>query len=263
MIAAALLLAASAQGALVTAPKYGARAVQPRMYAAFAKEPVAALGPDGQPSFVQTEMRGAAMALHTKDQSREGKQPAQKPVNAWDPGQADYLQFLVDSHHVYATLEELVTKYDALAQYRNSGLERAGPLEKDIAWFKEQGFAEPPVGAQGTAYAALLRELAAAGNVPYHWQMFTCHFYNFYFAHTAGGRMIGKMMSDKLLDGHKLEFYQWSAGDVDKELLPGLRNKIDEQAATWTLEQKAACLKETANTFRYGGSLLQHISRRG
>ena len=59
MIAAALLLAASAQGALVTAPKYGARAVQPRMYAAFAKEPVAALGPDGQPSFVQTEMRGA------------------------------------------------------------------------------------------------------------------------------------------------------------------------------------------------------------
>ena len=184
-------------------------------------------------------------------------------VNAWEPGQADYLQFLVDSRHVYATLEELVTKYDALAQYRNSGLERAGPLEKDIAWFKEQGFAEPPVGAQGTAYAALLRELACAGNVPYHWQVFTCHFYNFYFAHTAGGRMIGKMMSDKLLDGHKLEFYQWSAGDVDKELLPGLRNKIDEQAATWTPEQKAACLKETANTFRYGGSLLQHISRRG
>ena len=59
MLAAALLLAASAQGALVTAPKYGARAVQPRRYAAFAKEPVAALCPDGQPSFVQTEMRGA------------------------------------------------------------------------------------------------------------------------------------------------------------------------------------------------------------
>lgn len=42
-------------------------------------------------------------------------------MNAWEPGQADYLQFLVDSRHVYATLEELVNKYDALAQYRNSG----------------------------------------------------------------------------------------------------------------------------------------------
>lgn len=52
--------------------------------------------------------------------------------------------------------------------------------------------------------------------MPYHWQVFTCHFYNFYFAHTAGGRMIGKMMSDKLLDGHKLNFYLWPAGNVDK-----------------------------------------------
>jgi len=133
----------------------------------------------------------------------------------------------------------------------------------DIQWFKEQGHTEPAVGQQGTTYAALLRELAAASNVPYHWQIFTCHFYNFYFAHTAGGRMIGKMMSDKLLDGHKLNFYKWPMGNVDKELLPGLRNKIDAEAATWTPEQKAACLKETANTFRYGGSLLQHISRRG
>jgi len=181
-----------AQGALVTPPSCAARATPPRMYAAFAKEPVAAVGPDGMPSFVQTEMRGAAMALHTKDQSKEGKQPAQKPVNAWEPGQADYLQFLVDSRHVYSTLEELVDKYDALAQYRNSGLERAEALEMDIQWFKEQGHTEPAVGQQGTTYAALLRELAAASNVPYHWQIFTCHFYNFYFAHTAGGRMIGE-----------------------------------------------------------------------
>ena len=33
--------------------------------------------------------------------------------------------------------------------------------------------------------------------------------------------MIGKMMSDKLLDGRTLEFYQWERGDPKEELLPG------------------------------------------
>lgn len=37
---------------------------------------------------------------------------------------------------------------------------------------------------------------------------FVCHFYNHYFAHTAGGRMIGKKMAAMLLDGHELHFYQ-------------------------------------------------------
>lgn len=36
------------------------------------------------------------------------------------------------------------------------------------------------------AYSRLLKELAA--NDP---PAFICHYYNFYFAHTAGGRMIG------------------------------------------------------------------------
>ena len=42
---------------------------------------------------------------------------------------------------------------------------------------------------------------------------FMCHYYNHYFAHTAGGRMIGRRMADKLLDGNTLKFYQWE-GDV-------------------------------------------------
>ena len=38
------------------------------------------------------------MKLHTRDQSpKEGQQPAEKPVNKWEPGRAEYLQFLVDS----------------------------------------------------------------------------------------------------------------------------------------------------------------------
>ena len=53
---------------------------------------------------------------------------------------------------------------------------------------------------------------------------------------------------------------EWSKGSVDKELLPGLRKEIDNLANTWSREQKDKCLAETANSFRYGGALLQHIS---
>ncbi|KAE8676076.1 Detected protein of unknown function [Hibiscus syriacus] len=31
-------------------------------------------------------------------------------------------------------------------------------------------------------------------------QAFICHFYNTYFAHSTGGRMIGKKVAEKLLD---------------------------------------------------------------
>ena len=71
------------------------------------------------PSFVQTEMRGAAMALHTRDQApREGKQPAQRPVQTWQPGRPEYLQFLVDSRHVYLKLEEIVNRTPEFATFR-------------------------------------------------------------------------------------------------------------------------------------------------
>jgi len=213
-------------------------------------------------SFVQTEMRGAAMALHTRKQApREGKaeekKPEQTPVQTWQPGKAEYLQFLVDSRHVYATFDEIVASETTFAPFRNSGLERAEPLERDVAWFVEQGVLEPDVAPQGATYAKFLREMVADGKL----EAFVCHFYNFYFAHTAGGRMIGKRMAGMLLDDLTLEFYKWEKGDVDKELLPALRGEIDAMAETWTREQKDLCLAETADSFKYGGALLQHISR--
>jgi len=214
------------------------------------------------PSFVQTEMRGAAMALHTRQQApREGKaeakKPEQAPVQTWQPGRPEYLQFLVDSRHVYACLEEIVAGEATFASFRDSGLERVEALTRDIAWFAEEGVAEPPVAPQGATYAEMLRGMVAKGEL----EAFTCHFYNFYFAHTAGGRMIGKRMADLMLDGKTLHFYQWEKGDVDKQLLPGLRGKIDALANTWTREQKDACLAQTMNSFRYGGALLQHLSK--
>ena len=42
--------------------------------------------------------------------------------------------------------------------------------------------------------------------------------------------MIGKSMSDKLLGGRTLHFYQWQ-GDVKADLLPRLRGRIDAMAA--------------------------------
>lgn len=266
------------------------------MYAGMAK----AVTPEEANSFVQTEMRGAAMALHTKQQApKEGKAEAKKveqtPVESWQPGKAEYLQFLVDSRHVYSTMDELIAGEPTFASFRESGLERAEPLERDIAWFAdEHGIAAPSVAPQGETYAKMLREMVAAGEK----EAFVCHFCarpplsavppspptsppfspprahphtrpprvslwadNTYFAHTAGGRMIGKRMSDMVLDGHKLHFYQWEGGNVDKELLPGLRKQIDALADTWTREQKDMCLGATADSFKYGGALLQHISR--
>ena len=73
--------------------------------------------------------------------------------------------------------------------------------------------------------------------------------------------MIGKRMSDAVIDGHTLNFYKWDKGNVDKELLPALRKHIDNLAVTWTREQKDLCLAQTADSFKYGGALLQHISR--
>lgn len=206
-------------------------------------------------SFVQTEMRGAAMKLHTRDQSKEGEQKAQKPVNQWEPQKADYLQFLVDSRTVYSTFEGLVAATDVLAPFRATGLERTAALDADIAWFESEGLPTPAVGAAGLEYAATIRALADAKA----WPRLVCHFYNFYFAHTAGGQMIGKMMGAKLLGGRTLEFYQWGGADPKEALLPGLRGKIDEMALTWSREEKDACLAETAASFRGGGSLMGSI----
>ena len=143
---------------------------------------------------------------------KEGKvQVKPQEKEPYVPTQADYLSFLVDSQHVYQALEEIVNDHEALAVFRNTGLERTQGLETDIQFMmKEYDLERPPVGSFGTDYATLLRDMAASSSsgsddfVP----EFMCHFYNYYFAHTAGGRMIGKKMSSLLLNKKTLEFYK-------------------------------------------------------
>lgn len=201
------------------------------------------------------EMRAVAMKLHTRDQAKEGeKEPEGKPLVRWEPTVEGYLRFLVDSKVVYDTLESIVAEaaYPWYAEFSSTGLERSEKLAKDLEWFKEQGHAIPDPSTPGLTYSQCLKELSEKDP-----QAFICHFYNIYFAHTAGGRMIGKKVAEKILDGKVLEFYKWD-GDL-RQLLQNVREKLDEVANDWSREEKNHCLEETEKSFKYSGDILRLI----
>ena len=154
------------------------------------------------------ELRNIAMKLHTREQSpKEGKaeSPA-KPVVPYVPTHADYLQFLVDSNAVYQVLEQIVNTNDKLAVFHNTGIERTQQLERDIEYMcTKYDLQRPNVGNAGSMYVEELQNMVQSDDdIP----EFMCHYYNYYFAHLAGGRMIGKQMSKLLLNGETLEFYK-------------------------------------------------------
>ncbi|KAK6236200.1 hypothetical protein SCA6_011537 [Theobroma cacao] len=229
------------------------------------------------------EMRFVAMKLHTREQAKEGekevKEPEERPVVKWEPSVDGYLKFLVDSKLVYDTLEGIIEKAafpfcsmfsvfhfshdhaDQLsminflgrdAEFRNTGLERSEKLSKDLQWFKEQGYAIPEPSSPGVTYAEYLKELSEKDP-----QAFICHFYNIYFAHSAGGRMIGKKVAEKILDNKELEFYKWD-GDLS-QLLQNVRDKLNKVAESWTRDEKNHCLEETEKSFKHSGKILRLI----
>jgi len=199
------------------------------------------------------ELREVAMRLHTREQApREGKaEEPKKPAEPHVPTQADYLQFLVDSYVVYVALEEIVNEVDALAPFRNSGLERTQALETDIAYMCERfDLQRPDAGKAGSMYAAQLKNMIKSDeDVP----EFMCHYYNFYFAHLAGGRMIGKQMSKLLLDGEALEFYKW--GENVNGMKDTVKGQIEELAKGWNRQERDSCIDATAAAFMGGGSI--------
>jgi len=213
--------------------------------------------PGEKKGFVE-EMRFVAMRLHTKDQAKEGekevKEPEEKAVTKWEPTVDGYLRFLVDSKIVYDTLEKIVqdAAYPYYAEFKNTGLERSASLDKDLAWFKEQGYTIPEPSTPGLTYADYLKDLSQ--NDP---QAFICHFYNIYFAHSAGGRMIGKKIAGQLLNNQALEFYKWD-GDLS-QLLQNVRDKLNKVAEEWTREEKDHCLEETEKSFKLSGEILRLI----
>ncbi|XP_062178785.1 heme oxygenase 1, chloroplastic-like [Phragmites australis] len=222
--------------------------------AAAATEMAPAASEEEGKAFVE-EMRAVAMRLHTKDQAREGeKEPQAPPVAKWEPSVEGYLRFLVDSRLVFQTLEDIVDRAAVpwYAEFRNTGLERSEALKKDLEWFRQQGHTIREPSAPGTTYASYLEELSERDP-----QAFICHFYNVYFAHTAGGRMIGKKVAEKILNKKELEFYKWE-GNLS-QLLQNVRNKLNQVASSWSRQEKDHCLEETEKSFAYSGDLLRHI----
>lgn len=212
--------------------------------------------------FIDTELRGAAMKLHTRAQSpKEGEvEDKPKPVVPYVTTHLDYLKFLVDSQHVYKAFEEIVKMEEMspeLSPFINTGLERAEPLEKDIEFMvSEYNIEKPEVGPFGESYAKHMRDIASKGKeaVP----EFMCHYYNYYFAHTAGGRMIGKQMASLLLDKKTLEFYKWD-GDLN-EVKATVKGSIEKMAADWSREEKDMCINATMDAFRGGGGINAYLS---
>ena len=70
--------------------------------------------------------------------------------------------------------------------------------------------------------------------------------------------MIGAQVSKMALDNWMGDFYKWD-GEVS-QLVDTVRGKINAVADTWSREDKDSCLKETARTFKYSGSLLAELA---
>lgn len=237
--------------------------------------------PGEDKGFVE-EMRFVAMKLHSnrtvkqgemeeeekKEKEKQGEMEEEEkekeeesdddadsqPVGAWEPTIKSYLQFLVDSKLLYETLEAIVDRapHSSYTEFRNTGLERSERLAKDLESFVQQGHAIPEPRSPGTTYSKYLEELAEKDP-----PAFICHFYNIYFAHTAGGLMIGRQVAKKILDGRELEFYKWD-GDLLK-MLKHVKEKLNKVAEGWSREEKNHCLEETGKSFKYSGKIIRLI----
>ena len=218
-----------------------------------------------QKGFVE-EMRRVAMSLHTREQApKEGgkavdaQKAEQRPVARWEPTASGYLSFLVESLAVYEAMEDVVRapeNAETYGKFKDNGLERSEALRNDIKYMEERfGLRRVEATGAGAEYAALLRELAKTSPPE-----FICHYYNVYFAHSAGGRMIGRKVSEMILDGKELEFYEWKKNGGMEASLTRVRNLLNETAEQWTREEKDRCLEETGKSFQLSGQLLRLIA---
>lgn len=181
-------------------------------------------------------------------------------VALWNrPKQSDFVQFLADSLHVYEYFEEELMVADSshpeYARFADTGLERVASLKTDLAYLASLGNPTPPPTAAATKYVDYLKGLE---DKP---EAVICHWYNYYFAHTAGGRMIGRKMQDQLFEGRELAFYMWEE-DVS-DILNRVRGVIDEVAGGWPRDVKDDCLEETGLSFAYSGTVLSNLAKAG
>jgi len=195
------------------------------------------------------------MKLHTRSQAPKEGQAKEKELTPYVTTHDDYMAFLVDSQHVYKAFEDAVNNVEELSVFRNSPLDRVEKLESDINFMsKEFNIRRPDVGRPGQKYAEVIRKLGNESSIP----EFICHYYNHYFAHTAGGRMIGKKMSSLLLNKKTLEFYKWD-GDLN-EIKDKVKEDIEDIVAKWSKKERKKCADATAAAFQEGGALNSYLS---
>ncbi|XP_039146140.1 probable inactive heme oxygenase 2, chloroplastic [Dioscorea cayenensis subsp. rotundata] len=203
----------------------------------------------GEAEGIAQEMRFVAMRLRNSQSSTDDD-----GGDLWQPSLDGFLKYLVDSKLVFDTVERIVDESAdvSYAYFRKTGLERSSGLSKDLEWFSQQGPVIPEQSSPGIAYARYLEELAEKSG-----PSFLCHFYNIYFAHIAGGQVIGKQACEKLSVGKELEFHKWQ-GDV-QELLKDAREKLNKLGEYWTRYEKNRCLREAAKSFKFSGQIVRLI----
>ncbi|CAL9238398.1 unnamed protein product [Arabidopsis halleri] len=208
----------------------------------------------GEPKGFVEEIRFVVMKMHPRGQVKEGKNESNGLVSSWNFTIEGYLKFLVDSKLVFETLERIINEstLQAYAGLKNTGLERTENLGRDLEWFKEQGYEIPEPMAPGKIYSQHLKNIAEKDP-----QAFICHFYNINFGHSAGGRMIGTKVSEKILDNKELEFYKWD-GQLS-ELLQNLSEELNKAAELWTREEKNHCLAETEISFKFYWEIVRFL----
>ncbi|KAL3514488.1 hypothetical protein ACH5RR_027205 [Cinchona calisaya] len=172
----------------------------------------------------------------------------------WQPSMEGFLKFLVDSKLVFSTIERIVDESSdvSYAYFRKTGLERSECIARDLEWLSQEGNVVPAPSNPGVTYVQYLEELAEKSP-----PLFLSHFYNIYFSHIAGGQVITKKVSEKLLEGRKLEFYTWEG--EEEELLKGVREKLNMLGEHWSRDEKNKCLREATKAFRYLGQIVRLI----
>ncbi|XP_073135378.1 probable inactive heme oxygenase 2, chloroplastic [Henckelia pumila] len=192
--------------------------------------------------------------LGIKRKEDEGLENNGGKDESWEPSMEGFLKYLVDSKLVFDTIEHIVDESSDVSYvyFRKTGLERSNGLSKDLEWLRLQGNLIPQPSNPGTVYARYLEELAEKSR-----PLFLSHFYNIYFSHIAGGQMIAKQVSERLLEGRELEFYRWE-GDAE-ELLRGVREKLNALGEHWSRDEKNKCLREATKTFRFLGQIVRLI----
>ncbi|PSR99747.1 Inactive heme oxygenase [Actinidia chinensis var. chinensis] len=172
----------------------------------------------------------------------------------WKPSMEGFVKYLVDSKLVFDTVERIIDESNdvSYAYFRNTGLERSGGLSKDLKWFRQQVIVIPPPSDPGVTYVKYLEGLAEKSP-----PLFLSHYYNIYFSHIAGGQVIGKQVSEKLLEGRRLQFYRWEGNE--EELLKGVREKLNMLGEHWSRYDKNKCLREAKKSFQYLGQIVRLI----